>query len=318
MNFAIGVDIGGSSAKIGAVDASGSVVKRHRVLTPDTNYPVEAVQAYVKGIRQLLDGMTVERGEILGIGIGMPGQIQPDRQSATWSNVPVLDDFPLVPYLSQQFDMAVCLDNDATVAAIAEAYFGSGEEGGRLLVITVGTGIGVGFVVDGRAQRLTRGCMGDAGHIIVDPKGTWQCPLGCWGCLETVATSLALEREAVIRGQEQANSTLNQQKPASGEITAHRVIEAAHAGDALACDLIENVGVWLGLAATSWCHIYGPDRILVGGGVSAAGELLLEPMRSTMKKTGMVSYVDAVVVELASLGNDAGMIGAASLVFYNL
>jgi glucokinase len=287
------------------------------VKTPDVDNPEEALLVYVESIRELLNALPDGTEGVSGVGFGMPGHINPDLLSSTWNNVPILDDFPLVPFVSDQLRLPVRLDNDATAAALAEYHFGGGREAKRMLLVTVGTGIGLGLIIDGKAQRPTRGCMGDPGHIIVDPLGRWQCKLGCRGCLETVGTSLALEREAVARAQWNPESTMGKRLVLDNGLGTRQIIEMAISGDCDARDLISQMGTWLGIAATSWCHIYDPDCILLGGGVSAAADLLLVPLRETLRKTGMRTYVDGVSVGLAKLGNDAGMIGSASLILFD-
>ena len=316
MKVAIGVDVGGSSAKIGLVNAAGEILNRHRVPTPTVDTPDAAFAVYLAGIRAVLAQSDPSTQSLTGVGVGMPGQINPDRLSATASNVPILDDFPLVERLSTALGVPAQIDNDATVAAIAEYHYGAGQGFARLLTVTMGTGIGLGMVVDGAPQRPTRGCMGDPGHIIVDAAGRWQCNLGCWGCLETVASSHALEREAMAAASWSPETRLGTRLKAGGRLSAADVIEAASTGDAQAISLIEQVGIWLGIGLTSWCHSYAPDGILIGGGLSAAGELLLGPAREKMRRTGMSSYVEKPPVDLAALGNDAGIVGAASLILH--
>lgn len=314
MPFAIGVDIGGSSAKLGVVNEVGEIGYRHTVITPTTNSPEQAAAEYAQGIQQLLDRCALPPAQLVGIGVGMPGHISQDRRVSTVSNVPILDNFPLTDFFHDRFKLPVQLDNDATLAALAESRFGAGRQVDRLLVVTVGTGIGVGLIIGGEPQRFTRGCLGDSGHLIVEPEGRWRCRLGCQGCLETVASSLALEREATAVAQWLPESPLGARLSAQGKLTTADVIQAAQAGDAEAGRLIEQIGYWLGLGLVSYCYLFDPDLILIGGGLSAAEGLLLAPLRQTMLNVGMPTYTTKTTLALAQFGNEAGLIGAASLV----
>ncbi len=227
-----------------------------------------------------------------------------------------MDNFPLADFLCQRFDLPVELDNDGTLAALAEYHYGSGQNTERLVTVTVGTGLGAGLVVDGHAQRPVRGCIGDPGHIIVEPDSPWRCGLGCQGCLETVASSLAVEREAIALAKQFPDSKLARLSAPGNAVSTAQVIDAAHQGDQLARDVLAEVGRWLGIGLTSWSYFFDPDLILIGGGVSAAGEFLLASIRETIRERALPAYANHIQVGLAQLGNDAGLIGAASLFLY--
>lgn len=311
MPFAVGIDIGGGSAKLGIVDARGVVMVRDEMSTPKVNTPAELAMAYASGIDGILKRPNA--GALAGIGVGLPGHLDAAGLTSTYSNVPLLDNFPFAEFLTDRFGLPVRLDNDATLAALAEYRFGAGRGAKRLLVVTLGTGIGLGLVADGEPQRLVRGCMGDPGHIIVDPHARWTCRQGCRGCLESVASSLALERDAAAMAVWRPDGQLGTILAREGCLRTAQIIEAAHSGVAEASHLLEKLGAWLGMAAASWCALYDPDLILFGGGLSSAGRVLLSATRRTMKAVGMPEYVSGRKIGLAKLSNDAGLIGAASL-----
>lgn len=313
MHYAIGVDVGGSSAKLGIVSQTGKILFRQRLTTPTFDEPTRVAEAYARAIDIVLNHCRDAGIQPAGIGVGMPGHISPDRRLATLTNVHILDNFPLADFLSQRFDLPVELDNDGTLAALAEYHYGGGQNVGRLLTVTVGTGLGVGLIVDGQAQRPVRGCIGDPGHIIVEPESPWRCGLGCQGCLETVTSSLAIEREATVLAHRFPDSELARLSDPGGIVSTAQVIDAAHQGDPLARHVLEKTGQWLGIGLTSWCYFFDPDLVLIGGGVSAAGEFLLASIRRTIRERALPAYTRSVQVGLAQLGNDAGIIGAASL-----
>lgn len=311
MPFVVGVDIGGGSAKLGIVDAGGVVTVRGEMPTPAVGTSTELAMAYASGIESILNRS--DAGAPAGIGVGLPGHLDADSLTSTYSNVPLLDNFPFAEFLADRFGLPVRLDNDATLAALAEYRFGAGRGAKRLLVVTLGTGIGLGLVADGEPQRLVRGCMGDPGHIIVDPEARWACRQGCRGCLESVASSLALERDAAAMAVWRPDGQLGEILARKGCLRTIHIIEAAHSGVADASHLLEKLGGWLGMATASWCAIYDPDLILFGGGVSSAGYALLSATRRTMKKVGMPEYVSGRKIRIAKLNNDAGLVGAACL-----
>lgn len=313
VHYAIGVDVGGSSAKLGIVSQAGEILFHHKLPTPAFDQPTHVAEGYAQGIDLVLDRCRDMGIQPAGIGIGMPGNISLDRRSATLNNVQILDNFPLADFLSPRLDLPVELDNDGTLAALAEYHHGGGRNARRLLVVTVGSGLGVGLVVNGQAQRPVRGCIGDPGHMIVEPDSPWRCGLGCQGCLETVTSSLAIQREATALARRFPDSELARLDQPDGAVVTAQVIDAAIRGDPLARDVLEQTGRWLGIGLTSWCYFFDPDLVLIGGGVSAAGELLLAPIRRTMADRALPAYAGHAQVGLAQLGNDAGLIGAASL-----
>jgi glucokinase len=313
MKYAIGVDVGGSSAKLGVVNTAGEIVVRHQVPTPVSEEPARVARGYGDAIAEVLTRCQHMGISPVGIGLGMPGHISPDRRSAPLSNIHILDGFPLGDYLEERFRVPVEMDNDATAAALAEYCFGAGRGADRLLVVTVGTGIGAGLIINGQPQRPVRGCIGDPGHIIVDAQSQWQCGFGCRGCLETVASSLAIEREAEALARRRPGSRLVRQLDRDGSLSTAQVIEAARQGDSAARQVLEQAARWLGIGLASWCYFFDPRLILIGGGVSAAGDLLLAPLSETIQARTMPVYAREVRIDLACLGNDAGLIGAASL-----
>lgn len=311
MPLIAGVDIGGGSAKLGIVDPRGVIVRRDEMPTPKAKTPIELAETYATRIEKLLT--QVDGDELAGVGVGVPGHLDADGLASTRSNVPLLDHFPLADFLRSRFQVPIRLDNDATLAALAEHCFGAGRGVARLLVVTLGTGIGIGLMVDGEPQRPVRGCMGDPGHVIVDPETRWTCRQGCRGCLESVASSLALERDALAMAVWQPDSPLGAILDREGCLRAAHIIVAARDGDDAATVLLRQLGNWLGMACASWSALYDPDLILFGGGLSSAGSLLLSPIEQTMRSVGMPAYVSETEIGLAKLGNDAGLIGAASL-----
>ncbi|BCH08399.1 glucokinase [Mesorhizobium sp. 131-3-5] len=298
----IGLDIGGGSTKLGLVSPGGTIVARRRLTYAKAATGDKILSDYASAIDDLMRGQKVER--LAGIGIGYPGHILPDHISGDDSNVLALDGMPIAEILKRRFQCPVGLMNDADAGAIAEYRFGAGRGVDRLLMVTVGTGIGLAFLADGVPTNTANGCLGDAGHVIVVRDNPVRCRKGCLGCLESVASGQAIERHARrLRSDHKATSA-----------TAALVRDAL-GGNASALGIIAEAGNWIGMAAASWCNIFAPTTLLIGGGISAAGAVLVDAILLETKRRGMPSNVENVRFGIAELGNDAGIIGAAAQMF---
>lgn len=315
-DFAIGIDIGGGSTKVGLVSAQGEIVERRRVAVAHGGEDDAGaiIARYAGAIRDILDACPDVRPR--GIGIGFPGPVQPDHMSGTLGNIAALDDIPLAARIGELFDLPARMENDATAAGLAEAMFGRDRDAGRLLLIAAGTGIGVAFAVDSRPFATSGGCLGDAGHLIVQGSEGRRCRQGCTGCLESLASGDALDGMAQRYCAEAPDSPIARRacdlaRPAG----AADIVACALDGDPAAAAMLAEAGRWLGRGAATWAHIFAPDVILLGGGLSAAGELLLKPLEEEARACGLDMYLAPIRFSLASFGNDAGVIGAAAQIF---
>lgn len=301
----IGVDIGGGSVKIGVVGRNGTVKARAQVPVA----PGVSATGLIDKIAAAINGLT--SGRINSVGIGFPGTIRPCHQIGENSNIPSLDGFPLARALSDLFVCPARLENDATAAGLAEAIYGQYQQAGRLMVVTLGTGIGVSFFENQKPLRSFGGCLGDLGHTFVVFDNPVRCRIGCLGCLESVASGAALSDIAAACPPDSAIA----QHAKGAPPTAFDVIACAKQGDARAIEILTELGTWVGRAAAGWCQTYGPDVVLIGGGLSAAGPHILQPIQHEAARLVMPAYRRHVNFQLASLGNDAGMIGAAAQMF---
>lgn len=298
---ALGIDVGGGSAKIGLVSPSGVLLAQDVVVSDLSVSAPVLIDRYLATADQLRNLLGVEK--LCGIGIGLPGHIDFELGTTRVGNVPCLDEFPIVDYVSKKSGTKVIIENDATLAALAEHRFGVGQGSDRFLTVALGTGIGVGFIVDGKPVHSANGTMGDIGHVIVDPTGKRSCRQGCHGCLESVASALALqERYNALPG-------------ITNDHGLDLLFESARAGDVECAQLIAEAAQYIGAAVVSWMHIFAPDRIAIAGGMSAAGEDLLGPIRETVSRLAMKVYADKIIILQATLGSNAGLVGAAALCF---
>ena len=298
---ALGVDIGGGSAKIGIVSRAGEVLMEGVVVSdPHVSAPVLIDRYLAMGDRFRIS-LGIEN--LSGIGFGLPGHINFTLGTTRLGNVPSLNEFPIVEYVSKRSGGPVHIENDATLAALAEHRFGVGQGSDRFLTVTLGTGIGVGFIEHGQPVHTANGTLGDIGHVIVDSSGRQSCRQGCRGCLESVASALVLQdRYDALRGQ--TNNT-----------GLGTLFESARDGDFECMRIIEEAAEYIGAAVVTWMHIFAPDRIAFAGGMSAAGEELLNPIRKTVMRLAMADYASRVNILKATLGSRAGLVGAAALCF---
>jgi len=227
--------------------------------------------------------------------------------------VPGLIDYPLAQAINRRLGLPARMENDATAAALAEARFGAGRGSRRMLMVTAGTGIGVAMIVDGVAMVTSGGCLGDAGHIILDGSSARRCRLGCTGCLEALASSEALDdlaAECAVLAPKGAiaRQAMLDSNPAS----AATLIRCALAGDAQAQIMLAEAGRWIGRAVASWVHTFAPDTVVIGGGLGTAKAWLLAPIEAEAHRCGLPGYMNDLRILPAERGNDAGIIGAAT------
>lgn len=299
---AIGLDIGGGSTKVGLVGQSGQLLGSLRVvLAASADFPA-IVAEYRAAIAAL-------GGAGLPVGIAYPGHIDRVRNVGLNSNVPALDGHPLAASLGRSKSPAVLL-NDADAAAVAEArHHGEGRDG-RMLMVTLGTGVGVSMIVAGRPLETAGGTLGDSGHVNVDPAGRHRCRQGCVGCLESVASAVALGRDATELARTGESPALAAEAPASGEVSAAAACRAALAGDPGALRLVARMAEWLGMGVATWRASFHPDLVVFGGGLSALGQPFADQIRIAADARSLPFLSAHCRMTIARLGNEAGMIGA--------
>ncbi len=309
---AVGLDLGGGSAKIGLVDEAGAVDGWTSVPTPDSPDPEVVLEAFAVGVQRMLDVASASDLRVRALGCGVPGNLDPSGGTVKINNIRALDGFPVRDWLSRRFGLPTILDNDSCMAAIGEAS-SLERPVGRCLFVAVGTGIGVVLLVDGEVVRLFEGVTGDAGHLLVDqsdPSRDRRCALGCHGCLETVASGLAIDRDALEAAQGHSPA-LTSVLARRGSVSGPDVSAAAEAGDAVAREILERAGRWLGVGLASWAVVYRPEVVILGGGVARAGEAWRAAAEGMMRRRGIPFYVAGIQVRLGTLGYSSGVVGAA-------
>ena len=294
MRLAGAVDIGGTATKIGIVAEDGSIVKRVTVPTSLRGEPVAVVDAIVSSLQSILNAPKAEPITVSGVGVSVAGFLNGDRSAMIHNaNLPGLRDFGLRQALEERLSLDCRLEVDSNAAVVAEYRYGAGRGARRLLGVTVGTGLGGGMIIDGELLHYTGECAGDLGHIILDPKGR-LCTCGARGCLEAMVNSAALRERA-------------------GGRTVREIVSSARKGDQLALEALTETGWWLGLGLASLSPVFSPDRIVVGGGVSSAGDVLLDAVRASYLTHASPQFREQTQVIGSSFDGWEGMIGAASL-----
>jgi glucokinase len=294
MRLAGAIDIGGTAIKIGIVDEDGTIITRERIPTAPDGEPVALVDAIVATLQPMLDAAKGDRNPASGIGVSVAGFLDPERLGMIHNaNLVALQEFPLRRTLEKRFSLECPLEVDSIAAVVAEYRHGAGRGSTRLLGVTLGTGLGGGVIIDGQLLRYTGECAGDIGHIIVDRNGR-LCTCGARGCLEALVNVAALSERA-------------------GGRMVRDIITSAREGDQPAINALAETGWWLGLGLASLSPLFSPDTIAVGGGISAAGELLLESVRASYHLHARPEFRDHTRVVGSSFEGWEGMIGAASL-----
>ncbi|MGV1009615.1 MAG: ROK family glucokinase [Dermatophilaceae bacterium] len=313
--YVIGVDIGGTKIAAGLVDEAGAVRARAQADTPHrSTSPATVEDSIAMVVERLLE--QVGRDTVTAVGVGAAGFVSADRATVLFAPHLSWRHEPLRDALQQRIGLPTLVDNDANAAAWAEWRFGAGRGESHLLVVNLGTGIGGGMVVDGRLQRGRFGLAGEFGHMQVVPRGR-LCECGNRGCWEQYASGNALVREAralVAAGSPMAQDLRERVGGDVSQLTGPLVTHAARAGDQLATELLAQVGQWLGVGIANLAAAFDPGTVVVGGGVSVAGALLLDPARRAYRSqlTGRGHRAEARILA-AELGNDAGLVGAADL-----
>ena len=303
----IGVDLGGTKMLVGVLAGTEPLYEQRETSTGQTED--ELVELLVRELEEAREA----RPDVAAIGLGVPATIDHDRGVAVAAvNLP-LSNLPLRDLVAERTGLPVFLDNDANVAALAEYLYGAAQGKPNTVMLTVGTGIGGGLVLNGEIYRGSTGAGAELGHVVIQADGP-PCQGNCpnHGCVEALASGTALGREGRAAAESAPDSALGKLLAEGREVDGRAVTEAAIAGDETAVGVFELIGSRLGVACSSFANVFQPDAIVVGGGVIAAGDLLLEPVRREVRERALDPMNKTPILQ-ATLGNDAGMIGAAAL-----
>jgi glucokinase len=303
----IGVDLGGTKMLVGALQ--GTEVRWESREASTGQSEDELVELLVREVNEAHQA----RPDAVAVGLGIPATIDHDSGVAVSAvNLPIAD-LPIRDLISERVGLPVFVDNDANVAALAEYLYGAAKGKPNTVMLTVGTGIGGGLILGGEIYRGATGAGAELGHTVIQADGP-PCQGNCpnHGCIESLASGTALGREGRAAAESAPDSALGKLLAAGETVDGKAVTEAAIAGDETAVAVFELIGSRLGVACASFANIFQPNAIVVGGGVIAAGDLLLEPARRELRERALTPMNKTPILE-ATLGNDAGMIGAAAM-----
>jgi glucokinase len=300
--FFIGMDVGGTNLRCALVDRSGGILERRRCASRIEEGRVAFCERLLAEISVLKDAAGLHGVPVEAIGIGIPGLIGRDGMVHSSVNMRPLNGFSLAAFVEGRTGLPTICGNDANVIALGEQRFGAGREFSSCMVVTIGTGLGSGLILDGKLWTGRGGFAAEFGHITVDPEGN-PCPCGNRGCLEQYASAGSLVRFAREHMPEKAAELLS----------AEKVAELARKGDSAALAAFEQLGYWLGIGLASLTNTLNIQAVIIGGGVSASFDLLLPALRRNIQQRCFPEIYEGLAIEKALLGDDAGLLGGAAL-----
>lgn len=307
---AVGIDIGGTKIAGALVDESGQILRDARVATPDSGGD-SIVEAVVALVEELSAGESV-----IGVGVAAAGFIDAEQANILYAPNLSFRNYPFKAKLEALLSYPVIIENDANAAGWAEFRYGAGRGTRNMTMLTIGTGVGGAVISDSKMLRGGFGIGGELGHIRVVPNGR-LCGCGAHGCIEQYGSGTALLRSAreLADSPSEAGSRLRQLRDEAGELKGEQVYQAILEGDSGALGLLEELGSWLGQTIASLSAVLDPEVVVIGGGVSAAGELLLDPIRKAyLANMPARGFRPELQLKVAEFVNEAGVVGAADLV----
>ena len=309
----IGIDVGGTTAKAGVVDEEGKILSKSVCRTGKERAFEDIAADMAELCRRVVRESGHEMGDIAAVGVGIPGEQDPKSGLVAFCNNLGWVNVPLMQRLREALGLSVYVDNDANVAALAESAFGASRDVKSSILVTLGTGVGGGIVENRRVRTGAHGVGGEIGHMVVVVDGE-KCNCGHRGCWEKYASATAIIRMGRALMEEKPDCALARQLGSdAAQLNAKAVLDLAKAGDADCMGIFETYVKYLCVGLANLINIYDPDMIVLGGGVAYAGDFLLDAVRAALGDYVYCPALSWARVELARMGNDAGIIGAAML-----
>jgi glucokinase-like ROK family protein len=311
-----GVDIGATSIDVGIADFSSRLLARHSEPASVKDGPIRILGKVCSQLEKMLEENGLQPERLHGIGVGVPGPV--DFSLGTLVSPPIMpgwDGFPIIQTIQQWFPSSnVVVDNDVNVMALGELYQGASRGVNNLIFVKIGTGIGAGIICEGKIYRGSNGCAGDIGHIIVDKNGP-LCHCGNRGCLEAVAAGPAIAMRSLTEAQSGKSPLLMKYYERNGNyLRAEDVGSAAREGDSLSIEIIRQSGQFIGDVLAGLVNFYNPEIIVIGGGVSNLGDLLLSSIRQSVLNRSLPLATRELLIFFSKMGADAGVIGSINLI----
>ena len=310
--YIYGIDIGGTTVKMGLFDEKGDMLEKWEIVTRKENNGENILPDIVKSIKEKNSEKSIETDDILGIGMGVPGPITEDGRvlkcaNLGWGIFSVADEMSKLTGVKK-----VKVGNDANVAALGEQWRGGGRGFDNIVMVTLGTGVGGGIIMNGKILNGENGAAGEIGHITVNPKETLTCGCGCKGCLEQYSSATGVIRLAKER-LEASDKPSELRKFADDQIGGKEVFDAYKAGDELAAEAVDEFAAYLGMGLGNVASVVDTQAFVIGGGLSKNGPIVIELIKKQYEKNVMFALKNTEF-RLAELGNDAGMYGAVRMV----
>lgn len=306
--YGFGVDVGGTTIKMGFFETDGKLLDKWEIKTNTANGGAEILSDIAKGIDNKLAQEGISKSDVQGVGVGVPGPVRGDGVvnrcvNLGWSTVNVAEE------LGALTGLTVKVGNDANVAALGELWQGGAKGCKDAVMVTLGTGVGGGVIIDGKIVAGFHGAGGEIGHITVNPDEIEACNCGQYGCLEQYASATGIVRMAKRKLAKTDDATVLRNYDT---LTAKDIFDEAKNGDEVAKELVDELGEILGSTLSNLACVVNPEAIVIGGGVSKAGKILIDTVQDHFKETAFYELKDTRF-ELATLGNDAGMYGCMAL-----
>lgn len=316
MEKIIGIDLGGTSIKLAILTQEGEIQQKWSIPTNILDGGSHIVSDIIASIQHQMEQLNLTSKDFLGIGMGSPGVVDRKRGTVVGAyNLNWKSEQEIKTRIETELGLPFYIDNDANVAALGEKWVGAGENDPDVVFITLGTGVGGGIIAENHLIHGVAGAGGEIGHLTVDFEKAFMCTCGKPGCLETVASATGVVNLSRRLAQEYAGDSILKAMLDDGqEVTAKVVFDLAKQDDSLALMVYEKFSHYLGLACSHIGNLLNPSAIVIGGGVSAAGEFLLVGVQKYFGLYAFPQVKQSTKIRLAELGNDAGVIGAASLV----
>ncbi len=308
----LSIDLGGTNIIAAIISNKGQIVAKEYHSTSTDEGPQSVINGVISAIDHLLNLKNIDLSQLHSISIGATGVVDMKKGIVTLSpNLPGWHDIPLRDIVKERFGISTFLINDASAAILGEHQFGAGREVENLIYLTVSTGIGGGIIINDELYLGPCGSAGEIGHMTIDINGP-VCNCGSFGCLEVLASGTAVAREAQRRiRQEKKSSLIKTVEGKIEDITAEKVGLAAQSGDSMALEIISRAATYLGIGLLNLVNIFNPEMIIIGGGLSKLGDLLLNPARQVVRERAFPLSAEAVRIVSTQLGDDAEVLGAA-------
>ena len=310
MRYGFGVDLGGTTVKIAWFDEAGNMLSKWEIPTVKDNGGTQILPDIAASVLGYLQERNIDRQQVIGIGIGVPGAVNGKGEVNKCINLGWDYIFNIEQALSQRTGFPVKAGNDANVAALGEAWKGGGNGCENMVLATLGTGVGGGIIIDGKLLAGVHGAGGEIGHLVVNPKETQRCNCGKYGCVEQYCSATGIVR---LARQHLASTDAPSALRSIENLTCKDVFDAGKAGDTPALEILEQVYDYMGQFLANVCCTVDPQVVVLGGGVSKAGQPLLDGAKKYFDRY-IFHASSSITFALATLGNDAGAYGAFKLV----